>query len=201
MWSAGTHPREKTGDCRRIYRGCLKFHLNLFLNLSGCSAVDIFAELLSVQPVLLLDIRAIEAAAVWPELSWAKMSSAITHSKDEVPASASHTNGFPCLVFISFILRLFLQMEISVCGRHSFWVQNRKWNQLVGIAVMTCKVVAADCTGKFLLADRARRKKSLCVWAVSYQMLFVIFPILQGHLVQAQSSHAGMWAAQSELTQ
>lgn len=78
-------------------------------------------------------------------------------------------------------------------------MQNRKWNQLVKTAVMTCKVVAADSTCKFLLADRVRRKKSLCVYVVSLWKLFVIFHILQGHLKLAQSSAAGMCAVQSEL--
>lgn len=39
------------------------------LKFSGCSAVDIFAEKLSVPPALLLDMRVSEVAAVCPEPS------------------------------------------------------------------------------------------------------------------------------------
>lgn len=68
-----TRKRKKQGEeCDQWGPTCrdyLKFHLIFFLNLSRCSAVDTFAEKLSVQPALLLDIRASEAAAVCPELS------------------------------------------------------------------------------------------------------------------------------------
>lgn len=130
MWPVGTHPREKSRDCRTTCRGCLKFHVNFFLNLSGCSAVDMFAEKLSVQPALLLDIGSTEAAAVCPELSWAKMGSAL-HTLQRPGASFCVTVRSPVwthkwLSMLSFF--------------HLFWGYSYKWRYLsVGGIPSECK--------------------------------------------------------------
>lgn len=43
----------------------------------------------------------------------------------------------------------------------------RTWSKYALVAVMTCKVIAADGTCEFLLVDRVRRKESLYVHIVS----------------------------------
>ena len=71
------------------------------------------------------------------------------------------------------------------------------WSKWYLVAVMTYKVIAADCTWKFLLVDRVRRKKRSCIVT---EEVYVLFHVLQSHLKQAQSASAGMCAVQPEIT-
>lgn len=57
----------RAGSARRMVTQ--KFHVNFFLNLSGFSAMCLFAEKLSMQPAVSLGIGPSEAAAVCSEPS------------------------------------------------------------------------------------------------------------------------------------